>query len=116
MIKYSVAATLLVASSQAVRLEHKHHHKHHEHRQYEPEWGHNSGNSYDNGPTDHFYHGKASPYSVTKDDGLALQVEGGYEPEWGHNSGNSYNNGPTTHFYHGKASPFNVNNDDGLDV
>lgn len=37
-------------------------------RPYEPEWGHNSGNSYNNGPIDHFYHGDASPYSVTKED------------------------------------------------
>jgi hypothetical protein len=37
---------------------------------YEPEWGHNSGNSYDNGPFTHFYHGKASPYNVNMDDGL----------------------------------------------
>ena len=37
---------------------------------YEPEWGHNSGNSYNNGPFTHFYHGKASPYNVNKDDGL----------------------------------------------
>jgi len=35
---------------------------------YEPEWGHNSGNSYNNGPFTHFYHGKASPYSVIKED------------------------------------------------
>ena len=55
--------------------------KHHHHRkgkglkaavdskqQYEWEWGHNSGNSYNNGPTTHFAHGKASPYSVTKED------------------------------------------------
>lgn len=35
---------------------------------YEPEWGHNSGNSYNNGPTTHFYHGKASPYSVVAED------------------------------------------------
>ena len=34
---------------------------------YEPEWGHNSGNSYNNGPTTHFYHGDASPYSVTNE-------------------------------------------------
>ena len=36
--------------------------------EYEPEWGHNSGNSYHNGPFTHFSHGKASPYSVTSDD------------------------------------------------
>tara|TARA_B110000503_G_C6993483_1_gene348388 strand:+ start:261 stop:404 length:144 start_codon:yes stop_codon:yes gene_type:complete len=36
--------------------------------EYEPEWGHNSGNSYNNGPFTHFYHGKASPYSVIKED------------------------------------------------
>ena len=35
---------------------------------YEPEWGHNSGNSYNNGPFTHFYHGKASPYSVVAED------------------------------------------------
>ena len=37
---------------------------------YEPEWGHNSGNSYNNGPFTDFYHGKASPYNVNMDDGL----------------------------------------------
>jgi hypothetical protein len=36
--------------------------------EYEPEWGHNSGNSYDNSPFSHFYHGKTSPYSVIKED------------------------------------------------
>ena len=41
------------------------------HKGYEPEWGHNSGSSYNNGPTNHFYHGKASPYSVT---GEAAQI------------------------------------------
>ena len=35
---------------------------------YEPGWGMNSGNSYNNGPTTHFNYGRASPYSVTKDD------------------------------------------------
>jgi len=35
---------------------------------YEPEWGHNSGNSYNNGPFTHFAFGKASPYSVIKED------------------------------------------------
>ena len=92
--------------------------KHHHHKQrstntlkshYEPEWAHNSGNSYENGPTTHFYHGKASPYSVTKED---VQLEEQYEPEWAHNSGNSYDNGPFTHFYHGKASPYSVVKED----
>ena len=77
--------------------------------EYEPEWGHNSGNSYNNGPFTHFAHGKASPYKVTKDD---VQINEQYEPEWGHNSGNSYNNGPFTHFAHGKASPYKVTKDD----
>merc|ERR1719503_265009 len=108
---------MLLASTEAVKLERRHHAKPHHHKhskKYEPEWGHNSGSSYNNGPTDHFYHGKASPYNVNGDDGLDVQTE--YEPEWGHNSGNSYNNGPFTHFYAGKASPYNVNMDDGLDV
>jgi hypothetical protein len=35
---------------------------------YEAEWGHNTGDSYENGPFTHFYLGKASPYSVTKED------------------------------------------------
>ena len=35
---------------------------------YEWEWGHDSGNSYNNGPFTHFAFGKASPYSVTKED------------------------------------------------
>ena len=62
------AIALLFAGAEA----HKHHHKHRTGRTlkqtYEPEWGHNSGNSYNNGPTDHFYHGKASPYSVVSED------------------------------------------------
>lgn len=37
-------------------------------QKYEPGWGQNSGNSYNNGPTTHFAYGKASPYSVTKED------------------------------------------------
>ena len=76
---------------------------------YEPEWGHNSGNSYNNGPTTHFYHGPESPYPVTNQ---YSQKRSSYEPEWGHNSGNSYNNGPTSHFYHGKESPYSVTKDD----
>ena len=36
--------------------------------QAEQMWGQNSGNSYNNGPFTHFYHGKAFPYSVIKDD------------------------------------------------
>ena len=79
--------------------------------QYEPEWGHNTGNSYENGPFSHFYHGKASPYSVVKED-VQLNERLAYEPEWGHNTGNSYENGPFTHFYHGKASPYSVTKDD----
>jgi len=84
---------------------------------YEPGWGHNSGNSYNNGPFTHFYYGKASPYNVNGDDGLDVQLDAkvNYEPGWGHNSGNSYNNGPFTHFYYGKASPYQVTADDGLD-
>jgi hypothetical protein len=35
---------------------------------YEPNWGMNSGNSYNNGPTTNFNSGRASPYAVTKDD------------------------------------------------
>ena len=101
------AIALLFAGAEA----HRHHHKHRQGKTlkqtYEPEWGQNSGNSYNNGPTDHFYHGKASPYSVTKDDGLIQ-----YEPEWGHNTGDSYENGPFTHFYLGKASPYSVTKED----
>ena len=107
-MKYAAIAILLAG------VEAKHHH----HKQkavktlkstYEPEWAHNSGNSYENGPHDHFYHGKASPYSVTKED---VQLEEQYEPEWAHNSGNSYENGPFNHFYHGKASPYSVIKED----
>ena len=65
-MKFTVIALFLAASAQA----HKHRHtlKKAVETKYEPEWGHNSGNSYNNGPTTHFYHGKASPYSVTKED------------------------------------------------
>ena len=70
MMKYTIAVAMLLASSQAVRLAHKHHHHKNKDKAYEPEWGHNSGSSYNNGPTTHFYHGKASPYAVTGDDGL----------------------------------------------
>jgi hypothetical protein len=35
---------------------------------YEPGWGKNSGSSEYNGPTQRFYYGNASPYSVTKED------------------------------------------------
>merc|ERR1719331_999822 len=119
-MKCTFAVAMLLATTEAVKLgkHHKHHHKHHKPQHYEPEWGHNSGSSYNNGPTDHFYHGKASPYAVNGDDGLDVQTESkvNYEPGWGHNSGNSYNNGPFTHFYYGKASPYNVNGDNGLDV
>merc|ERR1712010_313764 len=66
---------------------------------------------YNNGPFTHFYHGKASPYSVIKED-VQTTADAQYEPEWGHNSGNSYNNGPFTHFYHGKASPYSVIKED----
>ena len=79
-----------------------------ENQQYEPGWGHNSGNSYNNGPFTHFYYGKASPYPVTNEN---VQVDEKYEPGWCHNSGNSYNNGPFTHFYYGKASPYPVTNE-----
>ena len=71
-MKYSFAALVLASMVSA---------KNHHHRkgikaavdkkqkeQYEWEWGHNSGNSYNNGPTTHFAHGKGSPYSVTKED------------------------------------------------
>ena len=63
-------AAILMTSVEAHRLHHHHHAAKNvkEASKYEPEWGHNSGSSYNNGPTDHFYHGKASPYSVTKED------------------------------------------------
>ena len=61
-----VTLAILVASVGAIQ--HRHHHHHKAQARYEPEWGHNSGNSYNNGPTTHFYHGKASPYSVIKED------------------------------------------------
>merc|ERR1712227_706954 len=121
-MKITIALAVFLATAEGVRLGGKHHHHHgHKHNkptQYEPEWGHNSGNSYHNGPTTHFYHGKASPYAVTKDDGLDVQLDQkvNYEPEWGHNSGNSYHNGPYTHFYHGKASPYAVTGDDAMEV
>merc|ERR1719240_2122884 len=69
-MKYTIAVAMFLASSQAIKLDRRHHHHHHngdkkpKGKKYEPEWGHNSGNSYNNGPTDHFYHGKASPYNV----------------------------------------------------
>ena len=68
-MKFIVAAAL-VAGASAYQHKHKHAHriKNALSSKYEPEWGHNSGNSYNNGPTTHFYHGKASPYSVTKED------------------------------------------------
>lgn len=121
MFKYSIAAVLL-ASVEGHRV--RHHHKHQKHSGYEPGWGHNSGDSYNNGPTTHFAYGKASPYDVTGDDGLEVQLKAEtairnhqrYETEWGHNSGNSYNNGPFTHFAFGKASPYDVTGDDGLEV
>ena len=78
---------------------------------YEPEWGMNSGNSYYNGPYDHFYMGKASPYSVMNEE-VQLDSNMKYEPEWGMNSGNSYYNGPYDHFYMGKASPYSVINEE----
>jgi hypothetical protein len=59
-MKSTIAILLSVASVEAIKK--RHHHK------YEPGWGHNSGDSYNNGPTTHFYHGKASPYSVVKED------------------------------------------------
>merc|ERR1719240_2536229 len=123
-MKYTIAVSMFLAAYQAIKVDRRHHQNNHngdkkpKGKKYEPEWGHNSGNSYNNGPTDHFYYGKASPYNVNMDDGLDVQTNQTvkYEPEWGHNSGNSYDNGPFTHFYHGKASPYNVNKDDGLDV
>jgi len=85
-------------------------HDSHASRPYEPEWAHNSGNSYNNGPTDHFYHGDASPYSVTKEDvQLDDRQRHAYEPGWGHNSGSSYDDGPSDHFVDGKASPYPAN-------
>merc|ERR1711868_275383 len=86
----------LLAAASAVTLHQK------QPKHYEPEWGLNSGNSYNNGPTDHFTHGLASPYPVTGESFAQKK----YEPEWGLNSGNSYNNGPFTHFTHGLASPY----------
>ena len=105
--------TLAILFASVGAIYHRHHHKHRAHAQakYEPEWGHNSGNSYNNGPFTHFYHGKASPYSVIKED-VQLGAESEYEPEWGHNSGNSYDNSPFSHFYHGKASPYSVIKED----
>ena len=72
MMKITIAVAILLATTEAVRLQKKHHHKHsHENKnKYEPGWGHNSGNSYNNGPFTHFYYGKASPYNVNNDDGL----------------------------------------------
>ena len=59
-------AAALFAGAEAHKLSHKHHHKHQHlaQGQYEPSWGLNSGNSYNNGPFTDFYHGYASPYSV----------------------------------------------------
>merc|ERR1719263_1823524 len=104
MIKGSMLLGALLGV-EAVVLDKKHHKR--QAAKYEPDWGHNSGSSYNNGPFTHFYHGKASPFAVTNDD-LQIGEESGYEPLWGHNSGNSYNNGPFTHFYYGKASPYAV--------
>ena len=50
----------LIASTSAIRLSSD--------KSYEPGWGQNSGNSYNNGPFTHFAYGRASPYSVTKED------------------------------------------------
>jgi hypothetical protein len=80
---------------------------------YEPSWGLNSGNSYNNGPFTDFYHGYASPYSVISTSEVQLDDKMAYEPSWGLNSGNSYNNGPFTDFYHGYASPYSVIKEDG---
>jgi hypothetical protein len=110
-MKYILVAFLMVSATEAIQKHHKKTLKNALNDKYEPEWGHNSGNSYHNGPTTHFYHGKASPYSVTKED-VQLENSEKYEPEWGHNSGNSYHNGPFTHFYHGKASPYSVVKED----
>ena len=76
--KVAVAAILMSSVTDAHRLHHHHHHAKNvaENSKYEPEWGHNSGNSYNNGPTDHFYHGKASPYSVTKEDVQITEIPG----------------------------------------
>ena len=63
---HTLLLAVLFTGVDAIKLEHKHKHRH-QHK-YEPEWGLNSGNSYNNGPFTHFYHGKASPYSVVKED------------------------------------------------
>ena len=60
--------TLAILFASVEAIQHRHNHKHHAKAHYEPEWGHNSGSSYNNGPFTHFYHGKASPYSVIKED------------------------------------------------
>ena len=60
--------TLAILFASVGAIQHRHHHHHKAQARYEPEWGHNSGSSYNNGPFTHFYHGKASPYSVIKED------------------------------------------------
>ena len=62
----SFAIACLFASASAIRLSEAPKNK------YEPGWGMNSGNSYNNGPTDHFNYGRASPYGVTGDETHAL--------------------------------------------
>ena len=56
------AIACLMASASAIQLSRN------DKTKYEPNWGWNSGNSYNNGPTTNFNSGRASPYSVTKDD------------------------------------------------
>ena len=101
-MKFAIA---LLAGTQAISLSKN------KDTKYEPGWGMNSGNSYNNGPTTHFNYGRASPYAVTNDD-VQMDQEVKYEPGWGWNSGSSYNNGPFTHFNYGRASPYAVTNDD----
>jgi hypothetical protein len=61
-MKLTIAILLSAVSVEAIKK------RHHQESSYEPGWGHNSGDSYNNGPTTHFYYGKASPYSVVKED------------------------------------------------
>ena len=78
-MKYIYITCLFAGSTAAVSKHHRNTLKSSLKQKYEPGWGHNSGNSYNNGPTTHFYHGKASPYSVTKED-VQLENNESYEP------------------------------------
>jgi len=51
---------------------------------YKPKWGHNSGNSYSNGPTTHFYHTSASPYSIVAEDVQLASALGSAGPPGNH--------------------------------